>query len=507
MTMTAAMPGYSVVHSSAHVTAPGSAQAESAAAGTVKAEKADKAPSESWLMAWAAGRSGFSCVLAIGRERAAVVEGTPQYAVHLAAPIPVSAVIKALGILRKQSASTAAVLLIAPRGRGRAYREHLRLNSDQHVVSIHRNFRKGGPARSGETVLGVAWKIGGALANIKEPVEGRCWRSVKTILRTGAKDVTRELFPRPARIEDARSDLVGQLTPSSLKALAEHLGYREVRDFCFAAPDARIADDAFLRGPLFISTDAITGEHVHVGPGWVTGRSAPVTLPSRPELMDVDTEPVRAQYFVGPGTREQRGYDRLKRMIDVPFALAAIFATLPICILAALIIKLYDRGPVFFVHKRESLHGKPFGCLKFRTMVRDAEALKKKLRESSNQVDGPQFKMAYDPRITPIGRFLRKTNIDELPQFLNVLVGDMSVVGPRPSPFEENQLCPAWREARLSVKPGITGLWQVSRSRERGAADFQEWIFYDTQYVERRSIFLDIKIILLTIKELFGKGQ
>jgi lipopolysaccharide/colanic/teichoic acid biosynthesis glycosyltransferase len=286
------------------------------------------------------------------------------------------------------------------------------------------------------------------------------------------------------------------------------LGYREVRDFCFAAPDAKIAGEAFLRGPLFISADAaVTAEHVHVGPGWVTGKSPAVTLPSRPELMDVDTEPVRAQYFVGPGTREQHGYDRLKRMIDVPFALAAIFATLPICILAALAVKLYDRGPIFFVHKRESVHGKPFGCLKFRTMVRDAEALKKKLRESSNQVDGPQFKMAYDPRITPIGRFLRKTNIDELPQFFNVLAGDMSVVGPRPSPFEENQLCPAWREARLSVKPGITGLWQVSRSRERGAADFQEWIFYDTQYVERRSIFLDIKIILLTIKELFGKGQ
>jgi lipopolysaccharide/colanic/teichoic acid biosynthesis glycosyltransferase len=83
----------------------------------------------------------------------------------------------------------------------------------------------------------------------------------------------------------------------------------------------------------------------------------------------------------------------------------------------------------------------------------------------------------------------------------------MSVVGPRPSPFEENQLCPAWREARLSVRPGITGLWQVSRSRQRGAADFQEWIYYDTQYVERRSFLLDLRIILLTIKEMSGHGQ
>ena len=134
------------------------------------------------------------------------------------------------------------------------------------------------------------------------------------------------------------------------------------------------------------------------------------------------------------------------------------------------------------------------------------EAKQGELRKA-NQVDGPQFKLAYDPRVTPIGHFLRRTNIDELPQLWNVLKGEMSVVGPRPSPFEENQICPGWREARLSVKPGITGLWQVSRSRDRGAADFQEWIFYDTQYVERRGFWLDVKIILLTIKELFGKGQ
>jgi lipopolysaccharide/colanic/teichoic acid biosynthesis glycosyltransferase len=502
MTMTAAMPGYSAVRSAAHASAAGSAPVESLGMSAPKA--AETAPSESWLMAWAAGRSGFSCTLAIGREKAACVEGVPEFAVHLAAPVPVSMLVKALGILRRKAGG--AVLMIAPKKHGRAYREQLRLGSEQQVVSIFRNFKKGGPAVAGEAVLGVAWRISGPLESLKEPVEGRCWRSVKAVLKTGAKDITRELFARPARIDDARSDLVGQLTPGSLKALAEHLKYREVRDFCFAAPNASVADGAFLRGPVFISGD-VASDHVHVGPGWVTASSPAVTLPSRPELMDVDTEPVRAQYFVGPGTRERRGYDRLKRMIDFPFALAALVATFPICIVAALIIKLYDRGPIFFVHKRESLHGKPFGCLKFRTMVRDAEALKKKLRESSNQVDGPQFKMAYDPRITPIGRFLRKTNIDELPQFLNVLMGDMSVVGPRPSPFEENQLCPAWREARLSVKPGITGLWQVSRSRERGAADFQEWIFYDTQYVERRNIFLDIKIILLTIKELFGKGQ
>jgi lipopolysaccharide/colanic/teichoic acid biosynthesis glycosyltransferase len=213
-----------------------------------------------------------------------------------------------------------------------------------------------------------------------------------------------------------------------------------------------------------------------------------------------------ADYFIGPRTHHKPIYDFFKRLFDIAFSLFALLITLPICIPVALFIKLYDRGPIFFIHTREGRNAKPFGCIKFRTMVRDAEAIKRKLREV-NQVDGPQFKIANDPRITPVGRFLRMTNIDELPQFINVLKGQMSIVGPRPSPFEENQLCPGWREARLSVTPGITGLWQISRSRTRGPTDFQEWIFFDTQYVDRRNFLLDLRIVLLTLKELFGKGQ
>ncbi|MCL2639822.1 MAG: sugar transferase [Phycisphaerales bacterium] len=215
-----------------------------------------------------------------------------------------------------------------------------------------------------------------------------------------------------------------------------------------------------------------------------------------------------AAYFTGPAAHHRPLYELFKRLFDILFSLAAILITLPITLTVAALIKLYDRGPIFFVHQREGRHGKPFGCLKFRTMTPNAHQLQRQLRRSnSNHVDGPQFKMPDDPRITPLGSFLRKTNIDELPQFLNVLFGHMSVVGPRPSPFEENQLCPAWREARLSVPPGITGLWQISRSRQRGPSDFQEWILYDTQYVERRGFWLDLKIILLTIKELLGRGQ
>jgi lipopolysaccharide/colanic/teichoic acid biosynthesis glycosyltransferase len=155
------------------------------------------------------------------------------------------------------------------------------------------------------------------------------------------------------------------------------------------------------------------------------------------------------------------------------------------------------------MHKRETMGGREFPCLKFRSMRKDAELIKAALSDK-NQADGPQFFMENDPRLTRVGRFIRKTNIDELPQFFNVLVGHMSIVGPRPSPRRENQFSPAWRDARLSVRPGVTGLWQVNRTRIRGA-DFQEWIKYDIQYVENQSWRLDLKIIGKTFN-VFLKG-
>jgi lipopolysaccharide/colanic/teichoic acid biosynthesis glycosyltransferase len=130
-------------------------------------------------------------------------------------------------------------------------------------------------------------------------------------------------------------------------------------------------------------------------------------------------------------------------------------------------------------------------------MRKDADRMKAQLA-ARNQADGPQFFMDNDPRLTHVGRLLRKTQIDELPQFINVLLGHMSVVGPRPSPRVENQYCAEWREARLSVRPGITGLWQVRRTRLRGH-DFQEWIKYDIQYLDTMNFRLDLKLIWQTI--------
>ncbi len=186
-----------------------------------------------------------------------------------------------------------------------------------------------------------------------------------------------------------------------------------------------------------------------------------------------------------------------RRLFDIAFSLIAILVTLPIYPLVIIAILLEDGWPVFFAHQRETLGGRDFPCMKFRSMRKDAEEIKKRLA-AENQADGPQFFIKDDPRLSRVGRFIRKTQIDELPQFFNVLIGHMSVVGPRPSPYHENQYSPGWREARLSVKPGITGLWQVKRTRQEGL-DFQEWIRFDLEYVRKRTFPLDLLIIGKTV--------
>lgn len=189
-----------------------------------------------------------------------------------------------------------------------------------------------------------------------------------------------------------------------------------------------------------------------------------------------------------------------KRIADCIAAIIALILFAPITPFIALAIKLTSRGSVLFKDKRQGLHGKEFYCLKFRSMTNGADNIQDKLRIVS-QVDGPQFKMKDDPRLTAVGRFLRDTCIDEIPQFINVLLGQMSVVGPRPSPKSENTLCPYWRDARLSVRPGITGLWQIQRIRQP-SKDFQEWIHYDTEYAKNLSLRLDLWICWQTTKKL-----
>lgn len=194
-------------------------------------------------------------------------------------------------------------------------------------------------------------------------------------------------------------------------------------------------------------------------------------------------------------------YVRLgKRIFDILCSSLVLLLLVPVFPIIMVIVKLTSPGPVFYRARRQGLHGREFDCLKFRTMILRADSIQERLR-AVNQVDGPQFKIENDPRISGVGKFLRDTCIDELPQFINVLLGQMSIVGPRPSPENENDSCPVWRDARLSVRPGITGLWQICRTRQSGA-DFQEWVYYDTQYVRNVSFRKDLWICFKTAHKL-----
>ncbi len=189
-----------------------------------------------------------------------------------------------------------------------------------------------------------------------------------------------------------------------------------------------------------------------------------------------------------------------KRIADVIAATIVLVLFAPVIPFIALAIKVNSRGPVFFKDRRQGYRGRFFNCVKFRTMRVGAAEIQDKLRFVC-EVDGPQFKMADDPRISTVGRFLRETYLDEIPQFFNVLIGDMSIVGPRPSPESENTQCPWWRDARLSVRPGISGLWQVCRTRQP-FKDFQEWIYFDTKYVQELSPQMDLWVCWCTFRKM-----
>jgi lipopolysaccharide/colanic/teichoic acid biosynthesis glycosyltransferase len=194
---------------------------------------------------------------------------------------------------------------------------------------------------------------------------------------------------------------------------------------------------------------------------------------------------------------------RWKRAFDIVGASAGLVASAPIVLAAAAAIKLTSHGPSFFVQEREGRGGKRFYIWKLRTMRHDAEEQKPALRALSHQ-DGPAFKMHRDPRITRLGRFLRWTSIDELPQFWNVLKGEMSLVGPRPLPTEESQACEPWQRRRLDVTPGITCTWQVSG---RGKVRFDDWVRMDLRYATNRTVLKDLKLVFVTLPSLiFHRG-
>lgn len=190
-----------------------------------------------------------------------------------------------------------------------------------------------------------------------------------------------------------------------------------------------------------------------------------------------------------------RSYLAAKRAFDLLLVVSAAPVLLPIYLLCALLIKLETpRGPILFKQMRTGMDGRRFLMFKFRTMVPNAEEMKRKLAHL-NELEWPDFKITDDPRVTRIGRFLRRTSLDELPQLWNVLIGDMSLVGPRPTSFRP-ETYELWQTERLDVQPGLTGLWQVLG---RGSMEFDERVQLDIAYAERRCLWLDTHILLRTV--------
>ncbi len=198
--------------------------------------------------------------------------------------------------------------------------------------------------------------------------------------------------------------------------------------------------------------------------------------------------------FSGPG------YLRLKRVIDLVVSIFLVILVLPVLVFCAVAIRLDSPGPIVFVQKRTGLGGKRFKMLKLRTMRKDADEIKKKYMHL-NTLSYPDFKIPNDPRITRVGRFLRKTSLDELPQIFNVIKGDMSLIGPRPTSFHPSTY-DLWHTVRLECKPGVTGLWQVSG---RSDIEFDDRIRLDVAYMKNVSMGLDIKILLKTFTSVINR--
>jgi len=224
------------------------------------------------------------------------------------------------------------------------------------------------------------------------------------------------------------------------------------------------------------------------------------TTTHRPVRTAVTHLPVYLRSTAGPSA----AYTTAKRLLDMSASLAMLALLSPLFLVVALCVKLTDGGPVFFRQKRVGLNGRVFDFFKFRSMIVNAEAKKDELLRMNKHKNSITFKMCRDPRVTWVGRILRKTSIDELPQLWNVLTGEMTLVGPRPAVVPEVQRYTARERRRLAVTPGLTCIWQVSG---RADLDFQQQVELDVRYIRERCLWLDFKLMLLTVPAvLSGKG-
>lgn len=196
-------------------------------------------------------------------------------------------------------------------------------------------------------------------------------------------------------------------------------------------------------------------------------------------------------------------YQIVKRFFDIVLSVLALILLSPVFLITAVIIKLDSKGPVIYSQQRIGKNGRPFKLYKFRSMYPDAEEMLKTIRHL-NEADGPVFKIAHDPRVTRVGRFIRKVSIDELPQLVNIMKGEMSIVGPRPPLLNEVEQYTPYQMQRLEALPGLTCYWQISG---RSDLSFDKWVALDLKYISERSIWVDFIIILKTVPVvLFGLG-
>jgi len=311
-----------------------------------------------------------------------------------------------------------------------------------------------------------------------------------TLFREGSADEERQLIDGLVNVWSTPSQVIE--------------GIEETGQSVWMASGETIAGDTVVAGPVWIGRSGAPDPGTCViGPTWFpdgpASTDAPVARAGVRHIGEVEldeaTKPVAVQ-------RDGAGYALAKRVFDVVVSTVVLVLALPLFCVVALCILIEDGRPVFYGHVRQSRGGREFRCWKFRTMQPDADTMTA-LVADKNSCDGPQVLIKNDPRVTRVGHLLRRFHIDEIPQFWNVLLGHMSIVGPRPSPEVENRYCPAWREIRLSVRPGITGLWQTERTRADGK-DFQEWIRFDVEYVKRASFRYDLYLCMRTAWVLFG---
>jgi lipopolysaccharide/colanic/teichoic acid biosynthesis glycosyltransferase len=288
------------------------------------------------------------------------------------------------------------------------------------------------------------------------------------------------------------------------------LGLTAIGPHCLAGSDAVINDCVFLgnasigRGVYLDS--CVVGEDITIADGTTlrevailkgqSGKILAVPLALRESTNHSHTA---ASAEVNRRTPGRRLYAAAKRLFDLVLSSLGLLITAPLLLVIALAIKLDSKGDILFRQERCGLYGQRFTMYKFRTMVANSLEVMYKMH-AFNEVDGPMFKMASDPRVTRVGRWLRNANLDEVPQLWNVMRGDMSLVGPRPLSMAEMKFNPKWRDTRLAVLPGMTGLWQVER---RSQLNFSDWIHYDLEYIRKRSFWLDLTILFRTMGRLF----